>query len=357
MIEISISYKVLTIGPDFNPPKGGIEMVLMTYSKLIPNFLFLSSWKNVSKALIVIHFCKQISKLILTMIKNQKIKIIHLHGSYGGSVYRKFIILIIAKYIFGKKVIYHSHGSKFEDMYYQGSFFYRIITRLLIEKADAVICLSQVWYSFFKSKFSCQKVFILNNIIEKPNLDLNKKESSNVVKYLFLGVLGERKGIYDLINVILKDRDFFNSKIEVHIGGNGETKKIQHLIQVHDLGNILKFHGWVCGINKIQLLNECDIFILPSYNEGLPIAILEAMSYKMPIISTTVGGIPEVVENGVNGFLITPGDLAGLKVSIQFFMDSPSDIKTFGDESSVKSSVFLPKDVMLNLNSIYKSLL
>ena len=92
-----------------------------------------------------------------------------------------------------------------------------------------------------------------------------------------------------------------------------EEEIIKAFIQNNQISDIAVFEGWVTGDKKIEYLNWADIYILPSYNEGLPIAILEAMSYSHPIISTPVGGIPEVVKDHQNGILVEPGNLEQIK--------------------------------------------
>ena len=84
-------------------------------------------------------------------------------------------------------------------------------------------------------------------------------------------------------------------------------------------GNV-RFLGWVGPEQRDQILKEADIFILPSYNEGLPMAILEAMAWGLPIITTPVGGIPEVLIQGQNGLLVEPGNVNQLSKSIQYLM-------------------------------------
>ena len=74
--------------------------------------------------------------------------------------------------------------------------------------------------------------------------------------------------------------------------------------------------GWVDGEKKENLLKKSQLFVLPSYNEGLPIAILEAMSYGIPVISTDVGSISEVVKDNETGFLIKPGEAESLAKAI-----------------------------------------
>ena len=118
----------------------------------------------------------------------------------------------------------------------------------------------------------------MNNIIAPP-IKVSTKKESGVINFLFLGEIGKRKGIYDLLQVISDNQELFRNKIKLRIGGNLEEEIIKAFIQNNQISDIAVFEGWVTGDKKIEYLNWADIYILPSYNEGLPIAILEAMSY------------------------------------------------------------------------------
>ena len=132
---------------------------------------------------------------------------------------------------------------------------------------------------------------------------------------------------------------------------------LQKKIKDYGLNNCVTFEGFVADNKKIECLNWADIFILPSYNEGLPIAILEAMSYGCPIISTTVGGIPAVVKHGVNGYLINPGNITEIQNAILSFIHNRDKIEKYGRQSLKLINVFLPETVFRTLCNLYKQLL
>lgn len=108
---------------------------------------------------------------------------------------------------------------------------------------------------------------------------------------------------------------------------------------------------------KIDWLQKSNVYTLPSYNEGLPISILEAMSYGQAIISTNVGGIPEIVIPMKNGILIEPGNLKEIESAIDFFIEHPQKIEVYGHESKQMVDKHLPDNVMNELTEIYTSLL
>ena len=105
------------------------------------------------------------------------------------------------------------------------------------------------------------------------------------------------------------------------------------------------------------MLNSCDVYILPSYHEGLPISVLEAMSYGKPVISTNVGGIPEIVKPGFNGWLFQPGDHQALNTIIREAMNNKDLLKQYGNNSLRLSKNYTPESVFQSLNQLYKQVL
>jgi len=168
-----------------------------------------------------------------------------------------------------------------------------------------------------------------------------------------LGKVGEGKGIFDLIETVYKNQNFFTEKIEIMIGGDGEIDRLKQEIKEYRLEETIKYIGWVSGTKKDKLLANADVYLLPSYNEGLPISILEAMSYKKPIISTDVGGISTIVKNGFNGFLIEAGDKEALFAKMKYFIENREKIDEYGFNSFQLSKDFLPEKVIKNLHIIY----
>jgi len=116
--------------------------------------------------------------------------------------------------------------------------------------------------------------------------------------------------------------------------------------------------GWVSGDDKKKLLETGDIYALPSYNEGLPVSILEAMSWEIAVISTRVGGIPELVRDGTDGILINPGDVTALSQALMRLGKDKEFRQQLGRaaRSQVETS-YSRENVMPQLEAIYQSLI
>lgn len=226
--------------------------------------------------------------------------------------------------------------------------------RRLLEKCDVVIALSDYWKSFFESELHFKNVVVVKNVIAKPVINPNK---TTCFSLLFLGLLGQNKGIYDLLDCLNEHKSDFSGKLKLFVGGNGEISKVTQMISKYGLSDIVSFEGWVSGDKKIELLNKVDAYILPSYHEGLPISILEAMSYSLPIISTNVGGIPEILKNGENGFIMSPGDKDAMYRAILELMSNEKLRMDMGKASYSKVQEHMPGFVECQLTDLYRSLL
>ncbi|CAG5068545.1 N-acetyl-alpha-D-glucosaminyl L-malate synthase [Dyadobacter sp. CECT 9623] len=357
MPERSLFQHALHVGPQYKNHRGGMGAVIASYNKNISDFQFVSSYEgNYSTLANVPYFFVSLFKYVGVLIANRKIKIVHIHGAHNGSFFRKYILFLIAKYVFGKAVVYHSHGSDFHIFYNGSGAFVKKLVAHFINHADLIICLSIQWNDFFKENFSPKRIHILENIVDHPDKTPVRRQKP-VLTLLFLGYIGDRKGIYDLVNVIIENKEFFNGRLKLLVGGNGESQKLEAIIKTHSLENIVEYVGWVTGEKKDELLSTSDIFILPSHNEGLPVSILEAMSYNLPIISTPVGGIGEVVRDNVNGFLVEPGNKKSILESLKAFVLSPVLALEMGQRSSLILKPYYSNSVIPKLHSFYTELL
>ena len=260
--------------------------------------------------------------------------------------------------MYKKKVIYHVHAGEYDLFYKNSNWLTKQLIKYVVQQSDLIICLSNYWQSFFQKNFTAKRIAIVNNVVAYPKIDNKKNNSSSkIMNILFLGRIGNNKGIFDILKIIIKNKDIYNNKIKLHIGGDGDVKKLLKIIQENDLRNIVEYLGWVSNNEKNNLLLHSDIYMLPSYAEGLPVSILEAMSYGMPIISTNVGGIPEIVKHQYNGLLFQPGDIDAIENALQFFINQPQKIEEYGNHSLELIQPYFPKAVIEQLTQCYTSIL
>lgn len=349
MINNEISKKVLTIGCNYKKTKGGISTVIGSYSQIYKpfNFLSTSNCNGLINNIIVLFFA--ITSFCIKCIKND-IKIVHIHAASNNSFLRKRIFINIAHF-FKKKVVLHIHGGGFKEYTKKNN---KIVSST-ISKVDAIIALSDYWEKYFNETYPNKKVITIKNIVEEPKTTI-KVKNSDVTTAVFIGLICDNKGVFDLVETINENKEYLEGKFKLYIAGNGETNRLCDYIEKYNLNNIIEFKGWVDYNQKAELLSNSDVFILPSYIEGVPISILEAMTYKLPIIASNIGGIPEIVVNGENGYLHTPGDKLQLLNYINKTINDKELSLKMGINSYSKVQPHLPENVAQSLERMYKIL-
>ena len=347
-----MSNKILTIGPDYTRLHGGIASLIAVYAQYDKNFKFLPTYSsecNIKNILLFPFFYLRIITFLLT---HREFKIVHIHGASRISFYRKYLFFSSARFL-KRKVIYHIHGGAYPKFYQNSNRFTKQMIRSMINNSDAIITLSSKWENYFKKEFSPKEVYILNNAISKATHCTAPLPHTDRLVLLYLGRISEEKGLFDLVDLIRKHKEYFSDKIKLILGGLGDDKRLMDLIKKNNLEDMIEYVGWVDGKKKAFLLNRCDLFILPSLHEGLPISILEAMSYKKPIIATDVGGVSSIVLDKINGVLVPPLSQQELFDAIHFFVDHKELLGEYGSNSNILVKEFLADRVIDQLHTIY----
>ena len=351
MLSKDISKKILTIGPDNSGEGGGISSILNTYKNFVySTYYFEKSTSSKGKLFSLLALAK-LFYMIPYYVFVKKIQVIHFHGASENSFKRKRL-LIYYSFLFPVKLIYHLHGGNFKVFTER----YGIKkVKNTFYRCERVIVLSDMWENYINTEIGYLKTSIINNVIPEPDYICPTNIHNNILTFMFLGLLNDQKGIFDLINLIVSNKNYFEGRIKLIIGGMGEVNRLNKIITDYRLDKIVEFVGWINGKEKEHLFNHSDIFILPSYIEALPISILEAMSYGKAIISTNVGSIPTLVKHGQNGFLFNPGNLDELKGHINSFLYDRSIIKNFGSYSEIIIKDYFPEFVSIQLEKMYNN--
>lgn len=351
MLSKDLCLKILTIGCQYKKPRGGVAQVMNTYSKYvysdfrcIPN----SGGNNV-----LVKFLRAVVSYIQTLVLlifDSRIKVLHIHTASYNSFKRSSYWVSLGR-LFNKKIVLHIHGGGFKEYYKTNPQWIKSV----LDKSDCLVVLSDTWKKYFDGELGCKNVEIVENIVPSPEVSKMKKED-NKLHLLFMGLITEQKGIFDLLEMINEHKEL-QDRIFLHVGGNGKVQEFLDMVEKFNLKSCVKFEGFVSGQKKIDLLNIADAYILPSYIEGVPISILESMSYSLPILSTPVGGIPEVVHNGVNGILFTPGNKEEIYNAINTLLNNRNTLKEMGLKSYTMITKHLPEQVESVLRQIYMGLL
>lgn len=243
--------------------------------------------------------------------KKSNAEIIYFHSSCGIALLKDLLIIKHFKRKYkDARVVLHIHFADFDKIVFNNKFVRNKILDYINLYVDDIVFLSQKTLDEFNVK--CRKHLVYN--YTKQNKIVKFEKENNPKHILFVGSLDKRKGIIDLL-IALKD---IKLPFVLDVCGNFTDSDVEKEYKkyTNNMTNVL-YHGFVNGERKEQIFSNASIFILPSYGEGLPIVILEALSYGCYIISTKVGAIPEIVNNNCFGKLIEPGDVESLRKNIE----------------------------------------
>ena len=228
----------------------------------------------------------------------KKFDIVHVNFSENWGFYRYVPVIFWSKFL-RIKIVLHSHSFEFDKFYNKQNKILKNIIRKTLNISDSIVVLSEEWAKVFRS-ISFSKIQIIHNFIEVPS---ENNYNSNSKFITTTGILGKRKGYYDLalaIPEILR----INNEIKFNFCGNGEIEEVVNTLKELNVYESVNLTGWVEKDAIQEILKNTVLYVLPSYGEGMPMGIIEAMGFGIPIVSTKVGGIPSLVKDGINGLLI-----------------------------------------------------
>ncbi len=257
----------------------------------------------------------------------------------------------------GRKVVVHVHGGFFLSAQHIPFLPWMILRRVFHQDIPFIV-LSDKEKDLIESKFGARRVFVLPNVVDLKDAEEYAQEQTDDVSHekLRIGYLGRiepNKGMTELLDACcqLKNR---GCEFTLVLAGKEQTDGEYLPRFERELGSHFEYAGLVFGEAKYHFLRSLDVFILPSYFEGLPMSLLECMSYGVTPIVTPVGSIPEVVKDGVNGIFIRQHDVSSIvEVMIRLNKDRTL-LRSIGKEArrTIFSGFGLGRYIE-NLNWIY----
>lgn len=348
------------LGPAPNN-QGGISTVLKTYQHA---GLF-SQWPI--KLLITTFtdrtvFQKAIQGIrclidFLSLALKGRVSLVHAHMATGVSFWRKSVFLWIA-YFAKIPTLLHLHGGAFLSFYQDSNPITKWYIRQLYAKMSVVGVLSEQWEKDINQIVQNTNIKIIYNpaSIFPDHSEINPALHIPQ-RFLFLGRLDEKKGVDDLLQAFLRLKSQYPD-MTLCCAGHGDTPKYKKIVHAMGLDKQIILPGWLDDQKKMQELKTASYFVLPSYFEGVPMCILEAMSYQLPVISTRVGGTPDLIESDVDGLLIQAGDIDALTSAMKQLLDNPEYASQLGIAARKKiESQFKADQVLQNLGEIYNSMI
>jgi glycosyltransferase involved in cell wall biosynthesis len=271
-----------------------------------------------------VYFCGTAVRIVALGLKPGP-KILHLQVSERSSFIRKGLLQSLGHSL-GMTTILHHHGAELIPFYQSTSALMRWWTHRTICRADLNIVLGQRWRNFLLNEVGTDpdRISVLYNAsadlkepVEAARSRLRKTApETEAFHFLVVANLSPRKGISEFLNAIHRLRED-GLKVQATLAGGGEIARYTAEARTLGLETACRFTGWVDRSAIMDLLASADSLVLPSYEEGLPMVILEALSCHLPVIATPVGSIGELLTSESDCLLVPPGDIDGLASALR----------------------------------------
>ncbi len=311
----------------------------------------------------VLYFARQYIRLAL-LLATRRPGIMHQPITAGISFWKEGAFMALARF-FGVRIVAHLHAGTFASFHESaGPGLRRAIARSLL-RAHVVIALSDGWRRLLLESVSDRlNVVVVPNTVE-PDFArwadrLERPAGRAGVMVLYLGRLWSRKGVVDALRAVPRVRE---RVADVRFVFAGEATTAADRNEIESVRAIvgkkgIEFPGAVSGEEKRRLFAEADIFLLPSFVENQPIAVLEAMATGLPLVVTPVGSMPEFLEEGRNALFVEPGDPADIASKVAELAARPELRRSMGEENRAKfHAEFGPEAMIGRLERIYREIL
>ncbi len=265
-------------------------------------------------------------------LTRRRVRLLHVNVTQRGSTGRALPLVLLARAT-RTPVVLHLHSSEYPAFLGSLPGPGRAAVRWMFRHADRVLVLGQGWAEFASSSLGVppDRVWVVPNAVPGPPA-LAPRTSDGRVRVLFLGRLGARKGVGDLLSA-LGAAPVCPLPWEAVLAGDGDDAPFQAQARRLEVEERVRFTGWLDEAGVAAELRAADILALPSHAEGLPLALLEGLAHGLAVVTTPVGAIPEVVEDGENALLVAPGDTHALAAALYRLLCSPALRARLGDRA------------------------
>jgi glycosyltransferase involved in cell wall biosynthesis len=223
-------------------------------------------------------------------------------------------------------VVLHLHASEYPEFFDALPKLAKALLRRTFAGADVVVVLGEKWrdYVCCELRVPPAKVAIMLNAAPGPGVAPQARaRGSDPLRILFLGRLGTRKGVPEILHA-LADTRLCGKQWFAVMAGDGDIARYSAEAERLGIGDRVSFTGWIDADEARKLLSDSDLLLLPSHAEGLPMSIVEAFAHGVPVVSTRVGAIADILEDGVNGLFVETGSSSQLAdVLLKLVEDEP----------------------------------
>lgn len=281
-------------------------------------------------------------------------RIVHVHAAVGGSMYRKGICVAVSR-LLNRPVVLHVHTGAVELASFVENLgpWRRAAFRWVFRHASRVISVSSACAREAESCFAVGRIEVVPNPAPSPAAVCGRRrpESAGQVEVIYLGGFADPVKGADVLLRALPQLLARASDIRVTLAGPGVPPAA-----LASLDDRVHWAGWLDEPAKAERLRTADIFVLPSTSEGLPMALLEAMSHGLAVVASSMGGVPDVITDGVDGLLVPPGDPAALAGALADLAGDPRHARALGHAAQQRAERLGLDSFAARLEEVYLEL-
>jgi glycosyltransferase involved in cell wall biosynthesis len=266
-----------------------------------------------------------LTRVVVRKLTRRGPDVVHVNLSSQGSTLRKLIITRFLRFL-GIPYLIHLHGSGFRPYWDGASASLSAQIHAMFAHATTTIVLGEAWREYIEARVPeiVDRLVILPNATPRPATTRLSRLAGGEKPFptvLFLGHVGPRKGIPQLVEALTNLRDVLGWR--AILAGNGDVEGTMAVVRKNGIADRVTMPGWVGPDDVAKLLESSDILVLPSFEENLPMSVIEGMASGLAVVTTPVGATTDIIEDGVTGLLVQPGDTAALTVAIGKLIADP----------------------------------
>lgn len=315
---------VLVATPGGGVGQGGIDRVMASLrseaSRQRRDDLRISfgDTRGVGPAIFSVWYTLVFMARLLAMRVAGKVDVLHLNLSVNGSTWRKLIIALLAR-VLSVPYVLHLHSSGYPTFWTDAPTWKNRRINSLFRHAQRTIVLGTVWRDFVVSRLPelSDRVIVVPNASPRPARP--HLGGGDTVHVLFLGRVNANKGVPQLGEALHRLKD--NPNWRATIAGDGFVAEARATAKDMGLSDRVAIPGWMGPDDVARLLSEADILVLPSFNENLPVSVIEGMASGLAVVATPVGAVGDIITNEVSGLLVEPGDVDALTAALARLID------------------------------------
>jgi glycosyltransferase involved in cell wall biosynthesis len=255
---------------------------------------------------------------------------VHVNMAERLSLFRKSALIAWCR-LLGIPVVLHLHAAQLHPFYAGLPRPLQRMTRWIFSLPASVVVLGQASRRFVIDTLGVppERIEIVINGVPEPQEPRRRAAAGAVQRVLFVGNLSERKGVSDLLRAVAQP-GFDTGRLRVTFAGGGDVADYEAKARALGVDRFVRFVGWADQRKVAQLMASHEVLVLPSYDEGLPLVILEALAHGMAVVCTPVGEIPTELEDGVNARFVPPGDVPAIAAGLQEVLERPELLALLG---------------------------